>query len=125
MGWMKFNFPSNSECHSSILYSPKTQNGMDEIQLSFELRMSLIHLFLPENSKWDGCNSTFLRTQSVTHTSFIPRKLKWMKFNFPSNSKGHSYIFNSPKTQNGMDEIQLAFELRMSVIHLLLPENSK
>ena len=178
MGWMKLNFPSNSECHSYIFYSPKTQNGMDETQLSFELRVSFIHLLLPENSTslrnqsvthtsftprklkmgWmklnfpsnSEChtsfppeNSTSLRTQSVTHTSFTPRKLKmgWMKLNFPSNSechsyifysprklnfpsksKCHSYIFYSPKTQNGMDETQLSFELRVSLIHLLPPK---
>ena len=32
----------------------KTQNGMDETQLPFELKVSLIHLLLAENSKWDG-----------------------------------------------------------------------
>ena len=86
---------------------------MDETQLSFELIVSFIHLLLPENS-------TSLRTQSVTHTSFTPRKLKmgWMKLNFPSNSECHSYIFYSPKTQ-------LPFEIKVSLIHLLPPKNSK
>ena len=47
MEWMKVNFPSNSKCHSYILYTLKTQDGMDETQLPFELKVSLIHLLHP------------------------------------------------------------------------------
>ena len=60
-------------------------------------------------------NPTSLRPQSVTHASFTLRKLKmeWMKLKC------------TPKTQNGMDETQAPFELKVSLKHLLLPENSK
>ena len=54
MECMKLNFSSNSKCQSYILYTPKTQDGMDETQLPFELKVSLIHLLHPENSKWNG-----------------------------------------------------------------------
>ena len=47
MEWMKLNFSSNSKCHSYILYTPKTQDGMDETQLSFEPKVSLKHLLHP------------------------------------------------------------------------------
>ena len=47
MEWIKLNFPSNSKCPSYILYTPKTQDGMDETQLPLELKVSLIHLLHP------------------------------------------------------------------------------
>ena len=80
-----------------------------------------------KREKTKAMTSTSLRIQSVTHTSLPSRKLKmeWMTLNFPLNSKCYSYIFYSPKTQNGMDETQLLFELKVSLIHLLFPENSK
>ena len=117
----KLNFPWNLKCHSYIFCTPKTENGMYETQLFFELKVSFIHVLHPENSKWNGWNSTSLRTQSVTPTSCTPWKLKmeWTKLNFPSNLKCHSYIFCTPKTENGMYETQLFFELKVSFIHVL------
>ena len=74
---MKLNFPSSSKCHSYILTPLKTQNGMDETQfpfelkvsfffhtlktqygmdetqLPFDLKVSLTHLLHPENSIWN------------------------------------------------------------------------
>ena len=72
-------------------------------------------------------NPTSLRPQSVTHPSFTLRKLKmeWMKLKLRSNSKCHSNIFYSPKTQNGIDETQPPFELKVSFIHLLHLEKLK
>ena len=94
----------------------------------------------------------FPQVHSVIHTCFTPRKLKMesMKLHFPSNSKCHSYMFYTPKTQNGTNETQLPssskchsymfytpktqngmngtplpFELKVSFIHVLQPENSK
>ena len=149
---MKLNFPSNLKCHSYIFSTPKTLNGMDETQLSFELKVSLIHLLHPKtqdgmdetplffelkvsfihvlhpaNSKWNGWNSTLLRTRSVIHTSCTPQNSRWNGWNsnFPSNLKCHSYIFCIPKTENGMDETQLFFELKVSVLHLVHPQNSR
>ena len=100
MEWMKLKLPSNSNCHSNIFCTPKTQNGMNETQAPFELKVSLKHLLLPENSKG-------------------------MKLKLPSNSKCHSNIFYSPKTQNGIDESQPPFELKVSFIHLLQFEKLK
>ena len=124
MEWLNLNFPSNSKCHSYIFYPLK-------------LKMESMSLNFPSNS-------------DVSHTSFTFRKLKmeWLKLNFPSNSECHSYIFYPPKTQNGIDvtqlplnskcqsyifyspktqngmvETQLHFELKVSLIHLLPPEN--
>ena len=39
MEWMKLNFSSNSKCHSYIFYTPKIQDGVDETQLPFELKV--------------------------------------------------------------------------------------
>ena len=47
-----------------------------------------------------------------------------MKLDFPSNLRCHSYISSTPKTQKRMDETQLPFELKVSFIHLLHPDNS-
>ena len=47
-----------------------------------------------------------------------------MKLNFPSSSKCHSYIFYTPKTEDGVHVTQLPFELKVSFIHILHPENS-
>ena len=44
MEWMKLNFPSKLKCHSNIFCTPKTENGMYETQLFFELKVSLIHV---------------------------------------------------------------------------------
>ena len=53
-----------------------------------------------------------------------PRR-KRMKLNFPSSSKCHSYIFYTPKTEDGMHVTQLPFEFKVSFIHVLHPENSR
>jgi hypothetical protein len=96
MEWMKLTFPSNSKCHSHIFYIPNTQDGMDETQLPFDLKVLLLlfplktqkgmddtqlpfdltafilHLLPPENSKGNGLHSTSLRSQSVHPTSSSP-----------------------------------------------------
>ena len=84
---------TQSVTHTSFT-PPKTQNGMDETQLSFELRVSFIHLLSPKTQ--NGMDETQLSFELECH----------------------SYIFYSPKTQ-------LPFEIKVSLIHLLLPENSK
>ena len=53
---MKLNFPSNLKCNSYIFCTPKTQNGMDETQLFFELKVSLLHLAPPKIE--DGMDET-------------------------------------------------------------------
>jgi hypothetical protein len=39
-----------------------------------------------------------------------------MQLHFPSNSKSHSYIFYTLTIQNGMNETQLSFGFKVSVI---------
>jgi hypothetical protein len=91
---------------------------MEETQLPFELKVTLTHLFNPENSKWNGGNSTSLRTQSDTHTSFTPENSKWN-----GGSKCRSSIFLTPKTQDGMGETQLPFKFKGAHRQGTHPEN--
>ena len=114
---MKLNFRSRSKCDSYIFSSLKTQYGMDGKTLTSLRPQSVTHTSflaknsiwnlpvrdqsvtltsfpLAKNSIWNGLNLTSLRPQSVTHTSFLP------------------------KTQDGTDETQLPFDLKVSLIPL-------
>jgi hypothetical protein len=51
MEWMKFNFLSDLKCHSYMFYTPKTEDGMGETPLPFELKVLFIHILALENSK--------------------------------------------------------------------------
>ena len=74
---MKLNFPSNSKCHSYIFYTPKTQNGMDETQLPFELKVSLIHLLPPKTQNgMDETQLPFELKVSLIHL-LHPENSKW------------------------------------------------
>jgi hypothetical protein len=39
---MTLNFPSISKCHSCMFFPLKTQNGMDDTQLPFDLKVSFL-----------------------------------------------------------------------------------
>jgi hypothetical protein len=72
---MKLNFVSSAECHSHIFYIPKTQDGIDETQLPFEFKVSLVHLYTPKTQ--DGIDETQLPFEfKVTFIYFTSGRLK-------------------------------------------------
>ena len=68
----------------------------------------------------------FPQVQSVIHTMFYTPKTQngLDETQLPSSSKCHSCMFYTPN-QNGMNETPLPFELKVSFMHVLHPENSK
>ena len=79
MEWRKLNFLFELKVTLTHL---KLKMEWRKLNFPFELKVTLTHLLHLENSKWNGGNSTSLRTQSDIYTE---------------------------KTQNGMEETQLPF----------------
>ena len=88
MEWRKLNFPFELKVTltPNLFLTPKTQNGMEEAQLPFELQSDTHTSFTPRKLKmeWRKLNFPFELKVRLTH---LKLKMEWRNLNFPSNSK--------------------------------------